>query len=73
MSKMDNIKVKAVRVKNHVKRNKVAYALGTVAALAIALQQSNRVAFYKFLESKGIDPMEYYFPEYFEELQEKAS
>lgn len=64
----DKIKNAAVRVKDHVKRNKVAYSLGVVTVTVVALQQANRVAFYKFLESKGIDPMEYYCPEMFEEL-----
>lgn len=64
----ETIKKIPARVKNHVKRNKAAYAMGLVATAAIALQQSNRLAFYRFLEEKGIDPMEYYCPEYYEEL-----
>lgn len=64
----DKIKATAVRVKDHVVRNKVAYGLGVVTVAVVALQQSNRKAFYKFLEEKGIDPMEFYCPEYFEEL-----
>lgn len=63
------IKKSAIATKNHVSRNKFAYSALTVAALAIWLQQHNVREFYKFLESRGIDPMEYYCPEYFEELQ----
>jgi hypothetical protein len=64
---MNYIKDKAIKVKNHVVRNKVTYAVGAVAVAAIALQQSNKNAFYKFLETKGIDPQEYYYPEGFAE------
>jgi len=65
---MDRIVQTAVSFKNHVKRNKVAYLMTMVAAGAIALQQSNVKAFYAFLEEKGIDPIEFYSPEYWEEL-----
>lgn len=65
---MNYIKDKAIKIKNHVARNKAAYAMSCFAIAAIALQQRNRIAFYKFLEEKGIDPMEYYSPEYFAEL-----
>lgn len=58
----------AIKVKNHVARNKAAYMLGAVAISAIALQQRNRIAFDAFLTEKGIDLMEYYNPEYFAEL-----
>lgn len=61
--------VKVVRsTKNHVARHKLAYALGGVAIAAIALQQKNVKDFYAFLESRDIDPMEFYCPEYFAEL-----
>lgn len=63
-----NIKNVALKTKEHVKRNRVAYVAGAVATAAIALQQSNKNAFYAFLESKDIDPMEYYCPEAYEEL-----
>lgn len=56
------------KVKNHISRNKPAYAATTVAILAIMLQQRNAHDFYEFLSSKGIDPMEFYCPEYYEEL-----
>ena len=55
------------KIKNHVEANKAAYAMSAVAIAAIALQQCNRIAFNKFLNSKGIDPEEYYCPEAYEE------
>lgn len=64
----DNIKKALDNTKNHLKRQKAAYAVGVVAIAAIALQQKNRKDFYAFLEERGIDPMEFYFPEYYEEL-----
>jgi hypothetical protein len=67
---MDNIKVYALKAKNHVARHKAAYAMGAVAIAAIALQQRNLKDFYAFLEEKGIDPMEYYCPEMFAELNQ---
>jgi len=66
----NRIIIAAVRTKNHVRRNKVAYAASAVAIAAIALQQSNTKAFYEFLESEGIDPMKYYCQEAYEELNQ---
>jgi len=66
---MNTLKQTPKKVKNHLAANKAAYAAGAVAILAIALQQSNRKAFYAFLEEKGIDPEEYYCPEAYEEKQ----
>lgn len=66
---MNNVKSTLKKIKKHVEDNKAAYAMGAVAIAAIALQQSNRVAFDKFLDSKGIDKDEYYLPEYYEEKQ----
>ena len=65
---MNHIKTTALRVKNHVSSHKGTYAVGVVAIAAIALQQSNRRDFYAFLTTKGIDPMEFYCPEMFEEI-----
>ena len=65
---MPNMKNSAVRLKNHVVRNKFAYAASGVALVAIYLQQSNLKAFDAFLESKGINPMEWYDPEMLVEL-----
>jgi hypothetical protein len=65
-----HVKSTAVSVKNHVKRNQGKYLIATSAllVLAVALQQTNLKSFYAFLEEKGIDPMEFYAPEYFAEL-----
>lgn len=65
---MDRIKKIPVSIKNHIVAHKGAYAMGLVAVSAIALQQRNRKVFNEFLEEKGIDPMEFYCPEYYEEL-----
>ena len=64
-----NIKTVALKTVNHVSSHKFAYAASTVAIAAILLQQKNLKEFYKFLESKGINPMEFYCPEMLEELQ----
>jgi hypothetical protein len=69
MQKLTAVKETALKVKNHIVTNKGAYALAAVAVAAIALQQSNRKAFEKFMIEKGIDPDEYYCPEYYEEKQ----
>lgn len=68
---LENTKKVARKIKNHVQSNKFAYAMTGVAIGAIALQQSNRKAFYAFLVEKGIDPEEYYNPEYYAEKNEK--
>jgi hypothetical protein len=64
---METLKEKALKVKDHVNAHRGIYAACTLALVAIALQQSNRKAFEQFLIEKGIDPMEYYCPEYFHE------
>lgn len=58
------------RIKNHVKEHKVAYAASAVAVAAIALQQANLRAFFKFLDEKGIDRLEYLNPEMLAESQQ---
>lgn len=55
-------------IQNHVKRNRVSYALGTALIGMTALQQKNVTDFYAFLVEKGIDPTEFYCPELYEEL-----
>lgn len=65
---MNKIRTNAVKVKNHVARNKVAYAMTTVSVLLMVGHVRNFKAFDKFLNSKGIDPMEFHFPEMFEEM-----
>lgn len=61
------------KIKDHLKRNEVTYVVGGIAVCAIILQQRNLHSFYKFLNEKGIDPMEYYCPEAFEELRNNWS
>ena len=65
---MKNFKKMATLFKNHVKDHKSAYVWGGIAVAAITLQQRNLKCFYSFLESEGIDPMKYYNPEYYAEL-----
>jgi len=65
-------KSKTQKVKEHVKRQKWAYVWAGVASAMTALALSQPKEFYRFLESKGIDPMEYYCPEMLEELRAKA-
>lgn len=64
------VKTALADTKNYVKTHKGAICLGVVATAAIALQQMNLKDFYKFLEAKGIDPMEYYAPEAYAELNQ---
>jgi hypothetical protein len=64
---MDKTKKALKKIKNHVETNKAAYAMSVVAIAAIAFQQHGRIAFYKFLEEKVIDPEEFYCSEYYEE------
>jgi hypothetical protein len=70
---MDKIKKIAIKVKEHIGRNKVAYACGTVAITAVVALQVERKAYEKFLTEKGIDLTEFYNPEYFKELQTQAT
>jgi hypothetical protein len=65
----NRIKSGAIKVKNHVVRHKCAYAFGGLAITAIALQKQQAKQFEGFLAEKGIDPMEFYLPEAFAELQ----
>jgi hypothetical protein len=70
---MDKVRKKFTASKNWVKAHRTGIAVTgwTVAIAAIALQQYNLKAYYKFLEGKGINPMEFYCPEMFEELLKK--
>ncbi len=66
---MNRIKKIAVSAKNNVAHHKAAYTFGALAIGVLVVQQKQRKWFYEFLEEKGIDPMEFYCPEYYEELQ----
>ncbi len=62
------IKSKAISVKNHVYRHRVAYTALVTASAFIYLQTRASAQWTEFLVEKGIDPMEFFIPEYFEEL-----
>ncbi len=59
----NRIRSTAIKTKNHVMRHKGFYGMGALAVTAIAIQQANVSTFTKFLVEKGIDPMEYFYPE----------
>lgn len=65
---LNSVKSTPTKIKNHVKRNRVSYALGGALIGVVALQQKNVRDFYKFLAEKGIDPTEFFCPEALEEL-----
>jgi len=66
---MDKSKQILTKVKNHVAANKAAYVMGGVAVTTFALMQRSHRQFNEFLTDKGIDPDEYWCPEYYEEKQ----
>jgi hypothetical protein len=57
------MKDKILKVKNHVSRHKVEYAVGVTAAAFLVLIHRNNDAIDAFLIEKGIDPAEYWNPE----------
>lgn len=65
---METIKEKARRLKNHIEANKFGYGMLALAIAVAAIQQKNLKDFNEFLEEKDIDPMEFYCPEAYEEL-----
>lgn len=65
---MPKVKNTLIKVKNHVTNHKFAYTM-TVVAIATTygnLRMQKQIA--SFLTEKGIDPLEFQFPEYYEEL-----
>jgi hypothetical protein len=64
------VKSSTVSVKNHVVRNRAKYAVAVTAVAFISLNKRAYSSWDAFLLEKGIDPMEYYNPEYFAELQQ---
>lgn len=62
------IKNAALKTKDHVKRNRGTYVASATTVASVALYRSAVKQFYTFLESKDIDPMEFYCPEAYEEL-----
>lgn len=65
---MGTLKYRAIKVKNHLNRQKYAYAFAAIAVLAVQGNLRNAKAITKFLTEKGIDPLEYFCQEAFEEL-----
>lgn len=65
-----NLKSIAIKAKNHVKNHKFAYLMTAVATAAVVGNQRNIKGFTSFLEEKGIDPTEYFCPEFYEEMQQ---
>lgn len=65
---LNTVKTKAVSVKNHVVRHRGKYAAGATFIVMLKLQLHTAAQINQFLAEKGIDPMEYYCPEYFAEL-----
>ena len=62
------VKSKAISVKNHVRRNRGKYIALTVASAFLYLQITSAQQWTEFMVEKGIDPMEFFNPEYFAEL-----
>jgi hypothetical protein len=52
-----------VRIRAHIRANRVSYIMTAVAISAIAHQQGSRIRFNRFLVSRGINLNEYYIPE----------
>lgn len=62
------IKAKALRIMNHVYRHRGKYAVLTTAMVFMYLQSQASKEWTEFMVEKGIDPMEFFVPEYFAEL-----
>lgn len=65
---LNPIKSKAVSVKNHVIRNRAKYATLITFLVMVEVQHMSALQWTEFLKEKGIDPLEFYNPEYFAEL-----
>lgn len=65
---LNPVKRPARFVKNYVSNHKIAFAASLVILLWIMLQNHNSKVWDEFLEEKGIDPMEFWVPEYYEEM-----
>lgn len=68
----DNIKIKATSAKEHVIRNRAKYAAAATVVVCFSVHRVAVKQWDAFLVEKGIDPTEFYCPEYFEELQAVA-
>jgi len=65
---MNPIKKIAVKTKNHIGRNKVAYGMTALSILLIRGAVREQKAFDAFLVTHDINPMEFWTPELFAEL-----
>lgn len=63
-----NLKTAALSTKAFVQRHRVAIAVTATTVVWYALHRRAVEEWYDFLKEKGIDPMEFYCPEYYEEL-----
>lgn len=64
----DRFKKIAALLKEEVKthRGKIVFLTCTAVYLSLTISNTNR--FYAFLEEHGIDPIKFYNPEYYDEL-----
>lgn len=62
------VKSKAVSVKNHVIRHRGKYSAGTTALVFLWLMIYRANEWTEFLVEKGIDPDEFFNPEFYAEL-----
>lgn len=65
---MNKVKETALKVKNHVKENKVAYVMTGVAIGVVVIQQAAVRSWMEFLDEKGINRLEFTNPEMFAEM-----
>jgi LPS sulfotransferase NodH len=65
---LSTVKKNAVSAKNHIHRNRAKYAAGATLIVMARLNYMAAKQWSDFMEEKGIDPMEFFNPEYFEEL-----
>lgn len=63
----NRIKQTAVSARNHIHRHRGKYAAAATLIAMLELQQISNRQWVSFLEEKGIDPDEFFCPEYFEE------
>lgn len=57
-----------VKAVEHVGRHKGTYFMGSVAFMLLLANASASRQFTEFLVEKGIDPLEYFNPEFYAEL-----
>jgi len=65
---MNPIKKIAVKTKNHLGRHKFAYGMTAVSILLVKANVKNMQSFDQFLVTKDINPLEFWNPEMFKEL-----